>query len=288
MFLGKTYALALIKISIMKKIIIATDFSPAAENAIAYGSQMALAIKAELILLHVYQPPVAVFEVPFIIDVEAIKKDTTREINLLKERLQKETNNSIQIHTEEGMGLFYHELEKLCERVKPYAVIMGSQGTTASDRIFFGSETVRALKYLKWPLITIPPAAKFTSIKKIGLTCDLEKEIDEKILEEIKMLVEDFKAELHIINAGNAQEFKPDVVFESSVLERKLSSLNPKFHFITTDKIEEGIIDFAENNHIDLLITLPEHRSFLDLLIKSRVSKKIILRSHIPVIALHP
>ena len=54
----------------MKKIIIATDFSPASENAIAYGTEMALAIKADLILLHVYQPPVVVFDVPIIIDDE--------------------------------------------------------------------------------------------------------------------------------------------------------------------------------------------------------------------------
>ena len=271
----------------MKKIIIATDFSPAADNAINYGVEMALAIKANIVLFHVYTPPIAVFEVPFIVDDESVKKDIEKEINVLKTRLEEKTKGLITIETEEAMGLFYHELEKFCNQAKPYAVIMGSQGTTASDRIFFGSETVRALKYLRWPLITIPPGAVFTSVKKIGLTCDLEKDIDDKIIEKIKMLTTDLSAQLHIINAGNVQEFKPDVVFESSVLERKLADIKPVFNFITADKIEEAVIEFAEKNNIDLLITLPENRSFLDLLIKSSVSKKIILRSHIPVLSLH-
>ena len=169
----------------MKKIIIATDFSPVAENAIAYGTKMALSIKADILLFHVYQPPVVVFDVPIIIDDESLKKEIEKKINLLKIRLEKETNNTIKIETEEGMGLFFHELEKVCEREKPYAVVMGSQGTTASDRILFGSETVRAMKYLKWPLITIPSEAKFSSINKIGLTCDLEKGLDDKIIDKI-------------------------------------------------------------------------------------------------------
>lgn len=271
----------------MKKIIIATDFSPASDNAVEYGLDMALAVNADIYLFHVYQPPVVISDVPLVIDGELIKKDAEKRIRLLKEELLVKANNKIKIGIVECVGQFYHELEAVCERINPYAVVMGSQGKTASDRLFFGSQTIQAMKSLDWPLVTVPPGATFSSIKKIGLACDLDKEIDDILIHEIKMLVDDFNAELHIINAGKKKQFKPGVVFESVSLERRLSPVKPKYHFITVDNTDEGIIDYAEMFGIDLLITLPKNRSLFELLIQKRVSKQLILRSHIPVLSLH-
>ncbi len=285
--LTKQVKLASYKIYFMKKIIIATDFSPAADNAVEYGTDMALAVNADILLLHVYQPPVVIRNVPLIVDVESIKKSAEKKITQLKDRLRIKVNNKIKINTEERMGTFFHELKTVCERINPYAVVMGSQGTTASDRLFFGSQTIQAMKNLEWPLITVPPSVTFSSIKKIGLACDLDKEIDDALIYEIKTLVNDFNAELHIINAGKKMQFKPGIVFKSIKLEKQLSPVKPKYHFITADNTDEGIIDYAEMYDIDLLITLPKSRSLLELLIQKRVSKKLILRSHIPVISLH-
>ena len=43
----------------MKTIIIPTDFSAIATNAMRYGIDMATAIKGSILLLHVYQVPVS-------------------------------------------------------------------------------------------------------------------------------------------------------------------------------------------------------------------------------------
>lgn len=271
----------------MKKIIIATDFSSAANNAAEYGTDMALAVNADILLMHVFQPPVVISDVPLIIDSEAIKDNAEKKINQLKDRLQIKVNHKIKIETEEQMGTLLNQLEKVCDRINPYAVVMGSQGTTPSDRLFFGSETIKAMKNLKWPLVTVPPGVTFSSIKKIGLACDFDMEIDDAIISEIKTLVNDLKAELHIINAGKKGEYKAGAVFKSETLEIQLSPIKPFYHFITSDNIEEGIIAYADMYDIDLLITLPKNRSLFELLIQKRISKKLILHSHIPVISLH-
>ena len=48
----------------MKTLIVVTDFSPAASNAVNYAADMALTINATLLILHVYQLPVIYLEVP--------------------------------------------------------------------------------------------------------------------------------------------------------------------------------------------------------------------------------
>ena len=57
----------------MKTILVATDFSPAAFNAVNYAADMAIAIKADLLLLHVYQIPVGYSEIPIVMNQDEIR-----------------------------------------------------------------------------------------------------------------------------------------------------------------------------------------------------------------------
>ena len=132
----------------MKTILVATDFSPAATNAANYAAEMALTINADILLLHVYQPPVGYLEVPIVVSLENIQVDAENQLNGLKEQLNKKTNNKLRIETEVRVGSLFVELKNVCESVSPYTVIMGSQGTTAAQHLFFGSNTIYAMKHL--------------------------------------------------------------------------------------------------------------------------------------------
>ena len=101
------------------------------------------------------------------------------------------------------------------------------------------------------------------------------------------MLVNDFDAKLHILNTGKRKEFKPELVFESGLLQEMLGALNPEYHFITSGNTDEGILNFAEKNKIDLLIVLPKRHSLLEKLVHKSHTKQFVLHSHVPVMALH-
>jgi hypothetical protein len=185
------------------------------------------------------------------------------------------------------MGSFFAELKDVCKSVTPYAVVMGSQGTTAAEHLFFGSNTVYTMKHLAWPVITVPEGVIFSSIKRIGLACDFKNVVDTMPVNEIKRLVHDFKAELHILNTGSEKEFKPGVVFESGLVQEMLGTLKPDYHFITNENTDLGIIDFAEKNHIDLLIVFPKRHNLFDKIMHKSHTKQLVLHSYVPVMALH-
>jgi nucleotide-binding universal stress UspA family protein len=65
----------------MKTIIIPTDFSPIATNALHYGIDMAQAIDASLYLLHVYQVPITMTDVPIVlVSVEELQKNAEERL----------------------------------------------------------------------------------------------------------------------------------------------------------------------------------------------------------------
>jgi len=272
----------------MKTIITAVDFSDASINAANYAADMALVTNADLLLLHIYQIPVAYLEIPVATEADQARIDTEESLSQLKEQLIVRTGGNLNIRSRFVVGVFFPELKNICEEIKPYVVIMGSQGTTAAQRLLFGGHTVYAMKHLMWPLITVPPHAGFSQIKKIGLACDFTKVIDSTPVEEIKRLVEDLQAELHVINSGKDETYQPDTVFESGMLQEILAPLKPQYHLITGENVNEGIISFVEDNNIDLLVTLPKRRGLLEMLAHRSISKQLVLHSDVPVMTMHP
>ena len=272
----------------MKTIVVATDFSKAASNATNYAADMALSIQADILLLYIHQIPVVYIEVPITASEYEMMNDAKKSLSQLQAQLITRTNGKLNIKTEIGAGVFFKELNAVCEKIKPYAVVMGSQGTTAAERVFYGGHTIYAMNHLKWPLITVPQGSGFSQIKKICLACDFDEVVESTPIDEIKRLVNDFQAELHVINSGKKEPPGAGTVFESGMLQEMLGSLNPQYHFINNENVDEGIINFVEKNKIDLLIALPKSKGLLKKIIHKSVSKQLILHSHVPVIAIHP
>jgi len=271
----------------MKTILVATDFSPVALNAAEYAVEMAQVIDATLTLLHVCQIPATYGEVPVVVNEGDMIDDAEMALLKLKEQLLLKVKKPVQIDIDVTAGIFFHELKKACDHINPYTVVMGCQGTSATDHLLLGAHAVHAVKNLDWPLITVPPTAKFGTLKKIGLACDLHNVTDTTPVDEIKLLVNDFNAELLVLNTGKQKVYDPDIIFESGILQEMFTGLNPQYHFIINENIDEGIMDFAEKNAIDLLLVLPKRHRLLDMLFHKSHTKNLVLHSHVPVMALH-
>ncbi len=271
----------------MKTILVATDFSSSASNAAEYAAEMALRLHADMQLLHIYQIQVTYNEAAVVENPENIRQDIEREMDAFKQKLTNKTNGKLSIGTDIRLGSFSDELNNVCKKLNPYAVVMGSQGTTAADRLLFGGHTLHAMRHLMWPLITVPTGVTFSSIKKIGLACDFDHVVDTVPVDEIKLLVHDFNAKLYVLNIAKKKEFDPNTIYESGLVQEMLIDLDPVYHFITSPDLDEGIMEFSEKNDIDLLIILPKRHSLVDKLIHKNHTKQFVLYSPIPIMALH-
>jgi nucleotide-binding universal stress UspA family protein len=271
----------------MKTIIVATDFSLTARNAADYAANMAKSLDASLLLFHSYQIPVAYLEAPIAFDDTHMREQANLDMAQLKMHLATITGSKIPIDSEIVLGDFFRELKTICQKFKPFTVVMGSQGTTAAERMFFGGHSVYAMQHLLYPLITVPIEASYNNIKKIGIASDFDHITDNFPFEEIRQLKKDFNAELHFIHTGKNDRFNAEVVFESVELNDKLEDPDAKFHFITERDTDEGIIRFAESNDIGLLIIFPKRHSFIEKIIHKSHTKNLVLHSPVPVMAMH-
>ncbi len=274
----------------MKTIIIPTDFSPIATNALHYGIDMAKAVNASILLLNVYQVPVSYSDVPIVlVSVDELKKSAEAKLDTLKAEVEHITSGSVKVYTEARLGNVSDELETLCNKIKPLAVVMGSKGSTGLERVLFGSNTLSAIKHLTWPVISIPPGKTFgNGIKKVGFACDFRDIVNTTPAGAIKEFVKAFNAELHVLNVDyHDQHFKPETPEQSALLHTMLEEVKPVYHFIEHKDIEDGVNEFAEKNNLDIIIAIPKRHKLLDGIFKPSSTKQLLFQSHVPVMCVH-
>ena len=274
----------------MKTIIIPTDFSPVATNALHYAIDMAQAINASLLLLHVYQVPISMTDVPIVlVSVEELQQSAEERLANLKSEVEHISVGKLKIYTEAHLGNVTDELETVCNKIKPFAVVMGSKGASAAERIFFGSNTLTAIRHLTWPVILVPPGKQFGhGFKKIGFACDFRDVVETTPTNFIKEFVRTFNAELHVLNVDHDnRHFKPETPEQSLLLHTMLEDVKPSYHFIEHKDIEDGINEFAEKNNLDLLIAIPKKHKLLEGIFKPSSTKQLIFHSHVPVMCMH-
>lgn len=274
----------------MRTIIVPVDFSSASVNAANYALDFAHAINASITLLYVCQVPVAVSEAPVAAaTIQGILEDAEKEMIALKDDLLHKANGKLKVYTEIKEGYVVNQVAEYCKKVNPYAVIMGASGASAAERILFGSNTLSALKNIAWPLIIVPKGAKFKQISSIGLACDLRNVVNAVRADEIKKMVNDFKAKLHIlhVNTDKDKMIGDEEIEGSEWIRDMFVDLKPDFHFLHNENIEIAINEFAEKNNLDMLIVVPKKHNVLQGIFHKSEAKQVALHAHLPLLSVH-
>lgn len=274
----------------MKTIVAPTDFSAISLNAVNYAADMACVISANLSLIHVCHIPMTFSEVPApAYSLTELVADAEEQMKLLKEKIMLRTRERIKVNTVVKQGDVVPELDDYCTSENPYAVVMGAESMGAFERLLIRGNTISAVKQLSWPLIVVPPDVKFVSLRKIGLACDFRKVVETIPVNEISSLVNEFNAEFHVLHVSteSGDSFSSETIEETEWLQDILGFLNPKYHFINDTDIEKGITEFAGKINLDLLIIIPKKHNLISKLFQHSHSKKIVLHTHVPVMAIH-
>jgi len=273
----------------MKTLVVPTDFSPVAINAMNYALNLAKDIYAEVVLFHAYQVPVAFSEVPVVtISLDEMKKQSDEKMEELRQSVQHVTSGEVDVRIHNVLGDTVEELEIFCNREKPFAIIMGTHGAGALETLFLGSTTITTINRLHCPVMIIPPGATFKPIHRIGFACDYSRVAESTPIVEIKKWVALFDAKIKVLNVDyNNRQFNPNVPLSVTKVHELLQPLNPEFHYIDDPDVEEGINAFAETHGIDLLITIPKKHKLLEKIFQRSRTRTLALHAHVPILAIH-
>jgi nucleotide-binding universal stress UspA family protein len=272
----------------MRTILIPVNFAPNAANAARYAADIALATGAGLHLLHVFQIPASVSEIPLPESVYTTMRDNGLELlNHLQTELTRRTAGNVQITTALAIGETDAKIASYCQQHPPFLVVMGATGHTL-ENVITGSTTVRAIRHLPYPVLVIPMDASFHSIKKIVVACDRE-DIDSGMpdnlafLKELSGLLKARLVVVHVLTDGESSA--AEATEEYNIWKNKVETFNPEIHFVRRPRVEDGITDYLATHEADWLMVFPKTHSVFEFH-KSR-TKQIVQTCAVPVMSLH-
>lgn len=274
----------------MERIIVATDFSPAANNAVHYAAELARYFSASLVLVNAYPFPPANYEMGFSVPlVSSLKEAAEEQLQSLKEELSRTHNTDLEIDWVAEMGAPYDVLESVTRDEGADLVVMGIVGEAGKIKEnLMGSTALNIARGFDIPALIIPENMKYHRIHKISFACDLDKTEQTDLVYIAKYFSKLFDAELEIINVERpAEETSMEKARTSVFMEKKLESVNHKTVYITGNNPGHELEEYFTTHPTDMIMLNPKKHNLFWHLFNQSVTKELIFHSHLPILAIH-
>ena len=279
----------------MKKILIPTDLSTNASNAISYAFQLFRNSNVQFYIIHVDHPIIDMptssieFMSPTTYpDLVSQKKMVEKQIFKIIEKLNSK-NDNFNYEIESKIGFAGDVIVSKAQELNCDLIIMGTKGATGLSQFFIGSVTASVIRKSTVSVLAIPENFTFEKLEKIVFATDYEGISNKKTLQPLFELARMFDAKVMMFHAIEAKEPIAAYIEELQVwkAEKNFHHVKHTNSIATCENIPDGILDFAGENEADLIAIIPHTYNFFENLLHKSVSKQIAFESKAPILALH-
>ena len=266
----------------MQRILVPTDFSPIADNALNYAIELAAKFNGELYLYHVYHINKFDYKSGFSDDEQPYFKKIEQRMNLTKLKFQeKVAQNGLTMHTNIEEDNITSLFKRKVIKYDIDLIVMGSKGATGLEKAVFGSVAATALETAKVPVLIVPATYAFLPIEQIVLAVDA-KMVAPRVLAPLQALSSELGAKVNVLNVNTGSD--KDALQEIDVY---LEGVETAFHEVPVSKnINESINEFVKKDKCDLLCMIRRKKSFLQSLLRRSITKTQVYGSEIPLLVL--
>jgi len=274
----------------MKTILVPTDYSEISDNALRYSVQLAQHLKAQIVLLHIYEIPVPSAELPILAVAEEMETENRKRIQHLSEETRKKTKGELILVAETRMG--FSVAEEICKEIETRQadlVVMGVTGAGKLISTLIGSTTTTVLSKTQCPILVVPGSARFSPLHTIAFACDSGTVLPERFSETLFSLINSFRSRFHVLSIQKplSEVYPGEEKHFSKLTLSKLSAFQPEYHFPIGQNPESGFDEFITSQTVDLLVMVPRHRNPLTGFFHISLTRKIALHTHIPLLSIH-
>ena len=190
----------------MKNILLPTDFSKNALNAIEYAVQLFKNEDCTFHLLHTYTPmsynaaTLAGGYSTMLIE-EATRTNSESELLDIENKLKEKFNNPKHIFKRQSsFNLLVNEIESLVKERNIDLIVMGTKGATGAQEVFLGTNTVYTIKKANCAVVAVPEGFTYLDPKDVLFPTDFKFSMENKFLPLLRSICTSHKSRLSILN----------------------------------------------------------------------------------------
>lgn len=279
----------------MKKIIVPTDFSDSAHNALNYAKHIAGIYELPLKVVHVCHPQVTVMhEYAVHVDMDTVLKVKEKQLSEFIAKYpdqgpEQQIVDNGEIEQETMLGMVGDSLINLSKHKDVKMMVMGTTGESGFLPKIFGSIAANVSQKAECPVLLVPPFRTFEGIDKIMYACNFD-ELDNKAIEELIHLTKRFEASIHLVHVnekGRKRDRDMTAIDVDSIIENTDLKHALMISEVNHDSVWEGLSDYAQEEAIDLCVIASKKRSFWENIIHHHHAGEIIRHVELPILLIH-
>lgn len=278
----------------MKNILIPTDFSENAWNALLYGISFFKKTHCTFHIVHVNSintntsGETAMFLSPEILE-ESILVESKEK---LKELMDKVEHLPLNVkHVFKTTALYGFLTDHIKQQVKDKnidLIIMGTKGSTGLKSVSIGSNTGDVITKVPCTILAVPEHAVYSGIQEIGFPSDFQITYDHKILDTLKDILLLKKSTLRLLYVSLKNEkLSPLQETNKRIIMEHYKDIECSFHVVTGKKVDESIQCFTESRNIDMLVMVAKNLNFLERILFRPTVEKISYHTKVPFLVIH-
>ncbi len=263
----------------MRKIVVPTDFSENAFNALKYACEIFKYEQSEIFILHAFADEV--YQLGNITDRAQLnrRKDEVEQRSakslkdLLHEIREYSPNPKHSLKTIPAFGSLIDEVNDLVNRENIDIVVMGTRGAANDRSITFGSNTLMVMKYVQCPVVAIPEGYAYHAPRELLFPTNYLIPYKRRELKLLCELTGSFRSNIHLLYIDPMKKLSLRQEDNKDFLKRELKKANLTFE--TTEEKDKtiAITKYIVHQNIDMLVMVNTRHSHLeDMLMPSTVN----------------
>lgn len=272
----------------MKRILIATDFSAAADRAVEYGSKLAAALDAAVTILAAYEDiPVPLTDTMSLAIIDAGDARELVESGLLRQKELFRQGKTQAMTTLSVKGPVVDSILEAAREENADLIIVGMKSKGKALRKLFGSTVTALARKTTIPLLVVPEEARYAAPAGILLGNDIRPETDIHVLDPLKELIAIFLSKLYslrVVQKGT-REFI-GILHNPNPLRSLEKTWGIKYEYEMGDDVAKNLNEFAESHHISMVVMMARPHSLLRRWFMGSHTHEMIFEAKMPLLIL--
>jgi len=271
----------------MKKILIPTDFSDCANNAVATGIALAKKMKAEIHFVHVQRTP---------IEWEKIRKEQEKnfpealhEIGHARGELTQLELKAKKAKLKVTTALVFNnnDISTVLKDYKYDLIIIGSHGTSGFKELL-GSNTQRVVRYSITPVLVVKHSSKKNTFKSIVFASNFGEGAFQPFRRVIQF-ADLVKAQIHLLYVNMPFQFKETDEIEAAMQSflKKCPRGTCSMNIYNALNEERGIQKFAEKINADVIALTTHGKTGFMKMISPSITESLVNHSNSPILSVN-
>lgn len=270
----------------MNKILVPTDFSEQAENALQVAAMLAKKHNAEIYLLHMMEIPMQQTDpINAHSDIPEALFFMKLAHKKFKDLLDRDFLDGIIVHETVKAGLTFREIKDTCKELGADFIVMGSHGASGLKEMFVGSNVEKVVRTSEVPVLVIKNHHTSFDINNFVFASDFKndnKDTYKQAVEFAKL----FNAKIHLLMVNTANNFI--TTFDAKTRINDFIS-GQTFENYSTNvhndiSIEQGILNFSQEIDADLIGISTHGRQGIAHFFNSSISEDLVNHAKRPVV----